>query len=542
MLGLNRLKFTLPDAFTLKALPSLGNIKLTNAKLLLACLSIGFFIRLVPELLAGSVPIGFDTIHYAYTIKSGVIWVNWTSLFTSAWLLNALTVPIYNLTQADPFLLLKIVAPLLYGLNVAGICWFARKTLGWSLRMSLVASIFFALQLASLRISWDLLRNTLGLGILLFALSYVKDVGSKRGFALFTGLSLLCVFAHEYAAVILLLTVAGLTAWRLLRKQVNMEVVRLAMGVLPALSVFAIGVYLIFHPITGPVQSNVIGSGDSVSGSAGGLFFLVDYLRVQNSVDSYASYWTLALSIGILFTVLFVPYIVMVVKGYFRNGILNVWTGVLLVGSFSALIVPFSALQYWDRWMFMLVYPFTFYTVNSISKMLNNRDARMRISRKWVRNKKTSAMLLLSLGLGIAYLATPLTMMYASTSIPSLTNTYLYFSTSPTVPYEDVKDVVRAISWLNGAMSSASCAILQQAYQYWGRLYLDQSHFIVTFEQNPTMAVDTAFEHGFNRIYFVWWNKPNGWYGLSVPKSFVSVQSFGRISVYVYGGTRIGGS
>jgi hypothetical protein len=538
------MKFTLPGRLTLNPSLSFNSIKLTDGRMLIACLFIGFFIRLVPELLAFPLPIGFDTIYYAYVMKSGVVWAHWSTFFTSTWLLNALIVPLYNLTQADPFLLLKVVAPLLYGLNVAGVCWFARKTLGWSMRMSVLAGVFFALQLASLRISWDLLRNTLGLGILLFAMSYVKEVKSKRGFALFASLSLLSVFAHEYAAVLLFVAVFGLLVWGLSRKKVESESKRMVLGVLPAFAVFLVGVGLRFLPIRYSAQTNVISAGDAVSGKANGLFFLVDYLRVQNSVDSYATYWNLAFSVAVLFAVLFLPYLFLVVKGYFRNGVLNLWTGFLLVGAFGCLVVPFSALQDWHRWMFMFVYPFTFYAVNGLDKLLNKIHGEEEGANfsKWLSNKKAAFALLLTFGLAVGYLATPVMMVYANTSIPSVSSTYLYFSTNPTVPYEDVNDVVRAVHWLNGAMGSGSCAILQHAYLFWGQLYLDKSQAIVAFEKNPNQAASTAFELGFRQVYFIWWNKPIGWYGVSVPQGFISVQDFGRISVYTYGGASIGGS
>jgi hypothetical protein len=190
----------------------------------------------------------------------------------------------------------------------------------------------------------------------------------------------------------------------------------------------------------------------------------------------------------------------------------------------------------------MLVYPFTFYAVNGFSRMFSTLQGRATSFSTWFSNKKLVAVLVLTFGLGIAYLATPVTMVYANASVPAVTNTYLYFSTSPTVPYEDVNDVVQAMSWLNGAMDSASCVILQHAYQFWGQLYLNSSHSVVTFEKNPALAAATAFEHGFSKVYFVWWNEPNGWYGVSVPQSFVSVQGFGHVSVYVYGGTSVGGS
>jgi hypothetical protein len=218
----------------------------------------GFLVRLVPELLAFPLPIGFDTVYYAAVLKSGVIWANWSSFFNSAWLLYAITVPIYGLLQIDPFLLLKIVGPLLFGFNVAGICWFARRMLGWDLRMSVFAGVFFALQLASLRISWDLLRNTLGLGILLFALSSIKKVDSMRGFALFSVLSLMTVFAHEYAAVTLLVVVLGLIAWQLFKQNLYLDSMRLMSGILPALAIFVVGLVLRFSSVDIATEGNVI--------------------------------------------------------------------------------------------------------------------------------------------------------------------------------------------------------------------------------------------------------------------------------------------
>ncbi len=304
---------------------------------------------------------------------------------------------------------------------------------------------------------------------------------------------------------------------------------------LPALSVVAVGMYFRFNPIRFAVaQSNVISAGDAVSGKVGGLFFLVNYLQVQNSVDSYASYWNLALNIGLLFTVLFVPYIILVVKGFFRNGVLNIWTGLLLVGSFGALVVPFSALQYWHRWMFMLVYPFTFYAVSGLARLRSKfREKRIGIS-GLLSSKISVVMLLLTFGLGAAYLATPVVMTYAGTSLPTLSGTYRYFSTAPNVPYEDVDGVVQAMGWLNSNMVSTSSVVLQSTFVDLGRLYLDNSHTIVSFENSVSSAVSMAVDRGFSRVYFVWWNVPLGWYGVSVPNSFVDVQDFGRISVYAY--------
>jgi hypothetical protein len=516
----------------------LRGVNLTDRKALIALLSIGFFIRLMPELLAFPLPIGFDTIYYAVAMEKGVVLANWSSFFTSSWLLFAFIVPLYSLLQVDPFLLLKIVAPLLFGLNVAGVYWFSRKMLGWNLRMGVLTGLFFALQLASLRISWDLLRNTLGLGILLFALSYVKEVDSKRGFVTFASLSLLSVIAHEYAAVTLLVVVLGLLIWRLVKRQLDSQSTRLGLATLPALTVFLLGMGLKFFSVSYADETNVINAGDALAAKVGGSF-LVDYLHIQSSVDSYVSYANLVLSVGLLFAVLFLPYLLLIVKGFFRNGVLNLWTGLLLVGAFGCLLTPFAALQYWHRWMFMLVYPFTFYAVNGFGRLLNKFHKKNIHFSSWFSDRKASTMILLTFSLGIAYLATPLLMVYTNASVPVVSGTYLYFSTSPTVPYEDANSVVEAMSWFNDHLDAVSCVALQHAFLYWGELYLDKSHTIVHFTNDVNSAVSTAFSNGFSRVFFVWWNEPIGWYGISVPESFARVQDFGRISVYVYEGVNV---
>jgi len=58
----------------------------------------------------------------------------------------------------------------------------------------------------------------------------------------------------------------------------------------------------------------------------------------------------------------------------------------------------------------------------------------------------------------------------------------------------------------------------------------------VHFENDVGSALDSAFEHGFSRAYFVWWNTPIGWYGITVPEGFVRLRDFGRISVYEFVG------
>jgi hypothetical protein len=365
-------------------------------------------------------------------------------------------------------------------------------------------------------------------------LAYVSEVDSKRGFALFSVLSLLSVFAHEYAAVTLLVVVLGLAGWRLFNRQLFSGAKRLVLGVLPAMAVFVIGMGLRFFPVGYVAETNVIHVSETVSVKAGGFFFLENYLAENSSAISYGDYWDLALNVGLLFGLLFLPYLFLVVKGFFRNNVLDFWTGLLVIGAFGCLLVPFAALQLWYRWMFMLVYPFAFYAVSGFRRLTGRfRGDRLRFS-SWSSNKKAAAIVLLTFTLGFTYLATPGLMIFTGTSLPMAPSTSLYFSTSPTVPYEDVDGVVAAMGWLDDNMDGGSSVILQSVFLFYGQLYLDRDKPIVLVRSDVDLAVKTAIERGFGSVFFVYWNQPIGWVGVSVPEYFVSVQDFGRISVYAY--------
>jgi hypothetical protein len=490
---------------------------------------VGFLVRLVPELLAGALPIGFDTIYYVVVMKNGVVWPNWGSVFTSSWLFYGLTVPLYAFSSVDPFALLKMVAPALYGLNVAGVYWFARKFLGWDVKMGLAAVGLFAFSFAALRISWDLLRNTLGMGLLLFCLPLVSRVGSRRGFVGFAVLSLLTVFAHEFAAVTWAFVFVGLLTWRWIKGRFRGESVRVLLAGLPALAVFAVGMVLRVFPIQ--FESSVPNLMSTGEANVGRTLFFVNYLVVNDSIYSYPSYWSLLAEVVLLFAFLYLPILLLVWKGYFRNDVLNLWLGLLLVGAFGCLAMPFFALDLWSRWMFMLVYPFTFFAAYGLFRVFGSRDKRRLVYRVSRGLAKVGLVALFLLGCG--YLVIPLLMTSDVLGVVP-TAISLHICTAPTPSYEDVDGVIEAMEWLDANMDGDSFVTLYSVFVPWGRLYLGQSHTMVGFVNDAEAAVDLGFECGFSCSYFVWWNEPNAWYSGSVPNGFVDVQDFDRISVYVY--------
>ena len=525
-------------------------LKISATRALVFSFMLGFILRLIPEVLAFPYPISWDMIHYTYFMRVGIVWGHWSSFFTSTWLLYAFLFPVHNHFGVDSFLLLKIIGPVLYGFNACGIYWFAKSLLNWGVKESFLAAGFFSVQLASLRISSEFLRNTLGLGLLLFTLPLIKKLDSRRGFIAFVSLSLLTVFAHEYVAVTLLV-ISLVFAFLGLGNRKDEEKTRksktLIFAVLPALLVFLAGIYLRMFPVPFErllaVGPNLVWVKDTALQSYGKLFFFVNYLGMNTGLDIYPNYLFLALNVSALFALLYLPYFYLVWKGFFRNRILDVWTCLLLLGSFGCLVFPFFALEYWHRWMFMLVYPFTFYAVNG-AKILLRRLQREKTSKGKLGNLRSKAgvMILATVFLGATYLATPFLMVNVGVGIYCLCPICRYFSSSPTVPYQDIDGTVQAVHWLKDNMENGSCAVLQNAFVAWARLYLENSHNVIGYMNDVDLGVDFALQNGYEHIYFVCWNENIGWYGAYVPECFVELERFSRISIYEYAGGNIGGS
>lgn len=508
---------------------------------------LGLIVRSIPEILSYPYPIGFDTIYYAERIKSGIVWHHWTSIF-STWLLDAILIPIHQVTQFDPFALLKLTAPILYALSTCGIYYFSRKELNWDVRKALTASLFCGFQLALLRLSWDLYRNMLGLSILLFTLPLIRSIKTKRGFALFVLLCMFIVFSHVLVSVVLFAVILGVVMNDLMKRE-KVRVVKVLLAVLPALVIFVVSVSP-FPVQFARAQGNVINTEEDPT-HPGGLFFLVNYLSVSGPVHDYPSYPDLILKVLSLFSVLYLWWLPLVFIGFFRDRIIDCWTLVLLAGAFNVLVTPFCALDFWNRWMFMLVYPFAFYAVNGIQKLSNSESKSVTPDFSWLKWIKVSrrtmlAIFSLAIAFGLIFVAVPpffdrFGVFFIPPTHSYLPSTMLY----NTVPLRDVTSTVNVMTRLNNNMNDRSSVLVHYAFLRWANLYLDKKHTIVYFEKDVAEALNVALNRGFDPIYFVWWNEnfltwqneDFGWYGLIVPEYFVSLFSSGRISIYQYNTT-----
>ena len=509
---------------------SLPKFEISYRKGLLLSLSLGFAVRLIPEILSYPYPIGYDTVHYAAMTKNGVVWYHWTSVF-STWLLYGILTSLYSLSQVDPFLLLKVIAPLLYALSACGIYYFSKHALNWDVHKSLIAGFFFVFQLAAFRISWDLLRNTLGMAVLLFAVPLIRSLETRKEFVGFVLLSMLVVFGHELASVVMFVVVFGLGLKVFLEGE-RMRAFEVFSAVLPALALFVASLFFAAAPVY--VEANVIGASQPAV-QPGGLFFLANYLDPAYYLH-YPSYFELASHVLSLFAILYLVCLPLVFVGFFRDVVLDVWGVFLLAASLSCLVFPFFALLGWHRWLFMLVYPFTFYVANGVQRVRGSSRG-VRPSWKWLGWMKVSR----RTAVGILCCSVLLTSFYvASTlqsdscvvfSIPTISR---YFSVAPTVPLQDVESTVRVMDWLNGRMDDGSCVLVQEAFLSWALLYLDNGHVIVSYAEDVDAALNVALTYEFSPVYLVWWGENIGWYGVTVPNHFSPVFESGRMSAFEY--------
>jgi hypothetical protein len=164
----------------------------------------GVAVRAYPEVLAGPYPLGFDTTtgYLSTLMTTNVFTMSASQLLGGANLYYVVQQAAYSVL-GDPFLTLKVVPVILYGLFALSIFVYSSSGLKLSVRTSLVASAFASLSWLALRLSWDLERNVLGLSLAILTLALLSS--HRRGSRLLaTPVALLAVWAHQLVAVFLL--------------------------------------------------------------------------------------------------------------------------------------------------------------------------------------------------------------------------------------------------------------------------------------------------------------------------------------------------
>ena len=450
---------------------------------------IGLVLRAIPEVLMSWYPIGYETItHYAppmMTFPGRTLVDVFSDAFRAGPLFYVLMWLVTNVIGAHAFLILKVTGPLLYGGLAVSFFFFLKKGLSFDVKKSFVATLLCIFSPVALRLSWDRFRNVLGLAFLFVTLTMLRS-SHKFKWPITAFLAIITALTRDIIAIVMFATVIGYTFLR--RKDRVTSLLALA----PAFVVFTF-MSLVYAISEGRV--------------------LWTYLT--NNQFTRGSYPELLGTVLLLFTVCYFLLLPLVIKGFWRNCLLDPMVAWLIIGSFSLLIIPWMAVPGYNRWQMLLVFPFSIYAVEGLRRLhLFSKD----------RRKVLIAILMVFMTVGVGYSTGAFSYMYAPYVPVNLVQSSIDFS--------QIDDVIGSVEWLNNTAASNSCIVAEERFFGWVKIYLaraDKDVTVIAYAANslPRPALEEALEHGFSQIYLIWYTD-------STIEGFRRIHTRDDISVFQY--------
>ncbi len=227
---------------------------------------------------------------------------------------------------------------------------------------------------------------------------------------------------------------------------------------------------------------------------------------------------------------IFIPIIPLVVLGARSIGsnILRNWILVCLVGLMaSATLGSISQLVWPERWSFLMIFPLTVYATNGFLR-LRRPEFQLRYPGRLLGN----IWILVLIVLAGTYIALPADHAFSY---------YRFFVPTSmlqsTIPVEDSQEVASAFHWLTNNTAGDSGIMTTEVMHGWASEYFLGKGTVVSFPFGTTLsqALQEMINHGYPRVYTVWWANGSGWYGEpTVPSGFSLVRVFGQFGVFVY--------
>ena len=447
-------------------------------------------LRGIPEVLVSWYPIGYETItYYAPPMfafgEFGLVSV-FTAFFRSGPFFYVLMWFAKIVSGAHPYLILKVVGPLLYGGLAVSFLLFLRRGLKLNEKMALVGALIFVFQVAALRESWDRFRNVLGLVFVFAALWALKD-NSKHKWWLLGLFAMLAALSREYIVFFLFVAVLG---FAFLERKDRLKTL---VALVPGFVVFSImGAIIISSPeLWGMYTPNL-----------------------QNTWDAYL--WIVQDAFSIL-VICFLPILPFVAKGFAKDRLLNPIVGLLSVGSLSVVVSPWLAFPGYQRWMMLLVFPLSIYAVRGFDRFGLFDDGN-----KW----KLASILLAFLVVGVGYSSG----VFSYVVLPnSWVPTNLVQSS---IPWNQVDDVMNVLGWLNENAALNSCVLTEERFYGWTLIYVARANSdvrVIPYGASSSCmpALEKALHDGFNQVYLIWLTDQQ------LP-SFRAVHSRKTVSVFEY--------
>jgi hypothetical protein len=451
--------------------------------------------------------VGFDPVGYYIPIV--IIWLKegikfWEFMATAPLFytilmgMTALGIPLA--------LSLKIIPPFLHGLLALAIYFYASKALSWSYRKSLLVALLATLYFVALRISWDMLRNELGLVLLFVTLILLQKNGEGwKHYALLSISMIFVVLVHQLVAVIMF-AVAAVTIVHMLFTKRHVEARSLVVTSVPATLLFLLIVYANF--VISPRFAVVSSFPGRESGGWLSLFGFTSYPDMVINTLGFLLYCCLPL----------LPFVILGARRL-NNLQIKSWLVWSLVAICSPIISPNAFIPEGYRWTLMLVFPISFYAVEALARFKSNTRQLL----------VAFALIALTTGFVIAPY---------DRAFPYYTLFPYYVPSSMlqnTVPLSDCEDTINALQWLKSNMHDGTRLLTHSAFKGWALLVLNIDKIIPYGYNHPEEAAQEALQNGCDQVYLIWWTDGNGWHGqLTVSSSFKEVYKSGRIAVFIH--------
>jgi hypothetical protein len=493
---------------TRKILEMLGR-EVRSKRFALAAFLAPVFIRSIPEILVGPYPIGWDTI--AFYVPNTLDWATgktgFLEILGTAPLMYMISVPVYWVSRVNPVWIFKIMGPILYGSMIWALFRFLKIGLKWPDKQALGGALLTSLYFVTLRISWDLYRNMLGLTFILLSLPLVDDMKGPRKQALLSVLIVLAVAADQLTGVIALVLLGARALAALTRNQSD-ELVGMVKVALPGIVLFFATAY----------------AGLIVPG--------IGFVSQQAPVPTLTS---ASLSLGFLgYAYLALVPLILIGLRKVPNIELRTWSTFCIAVVATAILPFFGPIVQSYRWSLLLDIPLCIFAVAGLYKLVESVHPRIGWSGNFRRLilPTFSTVLMLSAMLYIALPAQQAMVYY--TAYPELLPTSMIQNT---VPLSDLGNLRSLLDSVAARINPGTVLITHQAIYGWARAYLPTlNNQLINYQYNaPLSGVEIARSEGYSSILMIWWIDGSGWHNQpNVPSGFSILLQNGDLALYTY--------
>ena len=411
----------------------------------------------------------------------------------------------------DLYIAIKIVASLFYGFLIASFYYFLRSYLGWDVNKSMFCALLCAFQPTALRISWDLLKNELGIAfLLLFIAIFSKQM--KRKELILAALALLVSLTHELPTVLMFLFVV----YEVLRSgRVGSYALKLVLIMVPA-AVFFIGQVCFFlNLIKTPCavgSREILWLRRSLSGSEP-LFdtaFPRNYF-IERPFRS-ASWGDVVIYVLLMFVFCFPTLLPLIPLGLKRHGSFDVLVAWMAFASFSVIACPQAyPFAHFFRWMLMMVFPLVIYVTEGTLRLIQRTGKRAVLA----------LVLAINAALGVAYANGFSHIRFFPPMMAYMPDRMTY----STMELYQIDDCLACLDWLNQHAEPGSILVVEQRFLAWALGRLGEHVSIagyradVPLDEVELSPVLSAYEH----VYTIWYSDQTpSWRGRPTIKIFES--------------------